>query len=151
MAAHAQAKPLHCVADQLTAAQRKSVGDALLSGDGSDAAQALVENATASCATRFKPAELNAAVDYANSLSTLEAGRERLKALGSSADLVDALWDKYDPGQRKAVADGLKAGAPPAYVLSDLSAKTGGDLTVMTAALMTLTAKATVSAADSQP
>jgi hypothetical protein len=147
--ASAQAKPLRCVVDQFTETQLKSIGDGIMSG--SDAAQAQIEGATASCATKYPPAQLNTAIQYANDTALYDASNAQLKTLGAPADLVDSVWNKIDPTQRPATAAALKAGDPPAALLADLQSRLpkGGDaLALSTAALMGLSAKASMAAAE---
>jgi hypothetical protein len=145
----AQTKPLRCIVDQFTAAQLTSIGDGIMAG--SDTAQAQIEGATASCATKYQPAQLNAAIQYANDTALYDAANAQLKALGAPADLIDSVWNKVDPAQRQAATVALKAGDPPAALLADVQGRApkGGDvLAFSTAALMGLSAKASMAAAE---
>jgi hypothetical protein len=148
-AASAQAKPLRCLVDQFNETQLKSIGDGIMSG--SDAAQAQIEGATASCATKYKPAQLNAAVQYANDTAVYEASKAQLKSLGAPTDLIDSVWSKVDPAQRETVAAALKAGDPPAALMADLQGRLpkGSDtLSLSMAALSGVSAKASMTMAE---
>jgi hypothetical protein len=148
-AALAQSPSLRCVVDQFNPAQLTAIGEGVMAGG--DAAQAQIEGATASCATKYQPAQLNAAVQYASDSAVYAASNAQLKSLGAPADLVDGIWSKVDPAQRKATAAALKAGDPPAPLLADLQSRLpkGGDvLSLSAAALMGLSAKASMAAAE---
>jgi hypothetical protein len=150
--AAAQAKPLRCIVDQFTETQLTSIGAGIMAG--SDAAQAQIEGATASCATKYQPAQLNAAIQYANDTALYDASNAQLKGLGAPADLIDSVWNKINPAQRPAMVVALKAGDPPAALMTDLQSRMpkGADvLAFSTATLMGLSAKASMAAAEAAP
>jgi hypothetical protein len=147
--ASAQAKPLRCIVDQFSKTQLTDIGAGIMAG--SDTAQAKIEGATASCATKYQPTQLNAAIQYANDTALYDAANAQLKALGAPAGLIDSVWNKVDPAQRPATAAALKAGEPPAPLLADLQSrlpKDGDILSLSVAALTGLSAKASLAAAD---
>jgi hypothetical protein len=148
--AHGQGKSLTCVIDQLTPAQRESIGSALLSGDASAGANPAVEGATANCSTKFKPEEVKAAGQYALDSVVYEASSAQLKAMGAPG-VVDAVWAKVDPAKRKAVAEALKEGSPPDDLVAGLQSQLpkGDDaLAASVTALAGLQAKASMAMAE---
>lgn len=139
---HAQAKPLNCIIEQLSLADRLKIGSAILSGEGG--ASPLIEGATSHCTLTNKPEDVVASVQYANAAVTYEAGVAQLKQLGAP-NVVDAVWAKVEPAKRHEVALALKDGTTPPAMLSDMQSQlpTGENaLASQVTALMTLQAKA---------
>lgn len=140
--AHAQAKPLNCILDQLSAADRLSIGSNLLAGEGG--ASPLIEGATSRCTLTNKPEDVVASVQYATATVTYEAGTTHLKEMGAGG-VVDSVWAKVEPAKRHEVALALKDGNTPPAMLSDLQSqlpKGENAFAAQVMALMTLQAKA---------